>query len=96
MKVHIQVWSDNHGKDETFGTKPNQPRSIYKEIVEIEYGANLLGVVIDSLRKNLMKKSPNEPITILARNDFGEQSGLEEVRLEIANQIFVCQAVVCL
>ena len=94
MKVHIQVWSDNHGKDETFGTKPNQPHSIYKENVEVVDGANLLGMVIDSLRRNLMKKSPNELITILARNDFGDLNGLEEVRLEIANQIFVCRATV--
>ena len=50
MDVLIQVWSDNHGHDETFGTQPNKHHYVYDDTVQVESGSNLLAVIAESIR----------------------------------------------
>ena len=52
MTVSVKVWSDNHGHDEIFGTKPNVPHDAYKEEIVVENGMDLMSVIIASFRKN--------------------------------------------
>ena len=55
MDVLIQVWSDNHGHDETFGTQPNKHHYVYDDTVQVESGSNLLAVIAESIRNTLIK-----------------------------------------
>lgn len=93
MNVQIQVWSDNHGHDETFGTKPNKPHYIYDETIALPGSSNLLAVIVSGLRHTILARSPEEPIYLMGKNSY---SGLEEVRVRIANSEYCCRAVVTL
>ena len=92
MDVLIQVWSDNHGHDETFGTRPNKPHYVYDDTVQVEPGSNLLAVIAESIRNTLIRNQA-EPIYVMWKNSF---SGMEEVRVRIANSEYCCRAVVTL
>lgn len=90
MNVQIQVWSDNHGHDETFGTKPNEPHYVYNKTVCVKSGDNLLAVIAESIRNTIIRNQ-SEPIYVMWENNY---SGLEEVRVRIANSEYCCRAVV--
>ena len=90
MNVLIQVWSDNHGHDETFGTKPNMPHYVYNDTVHVEPDSNLLAVMAESIRNTFVG---TEPIYVMWQNSY---SGIEEVRVRIANSEYCCRAVVIL
>lgn len=92
MNVLIQVWSDNHGHDETFGTRPNKPHYVYDDTVQVESGSNLLAVIAERIRNTLIRNQA-EPIYVMWKNSF---SGMEEVRVRIANSEYCCRAVVTL
>ena len=91
MKVLIKVWSDNHGHAETFETRPNEPHFVYDEIVDVPHGSDLTAVIESSLRNNIMTRSPDEPIYVIAKNI---RPNLEEVRVHIANSEYCCSAAV--
>ena len=93
MKVLIQVWSDNHGHDETFGTKPNETHFVYNETVDAPQGSNLFAVIVSSLRQTILAKSLNEPIRLMWEKPY---SNFEEVRVRIANSEYLCRAVITL
>ena len=86
----IQVWSDNHGHDETFGTQPNKLHYVYDKTVQVEPDSNLLAVIAENLRSTFVG---TEPIYVIWENSY---SGLEEVRVRIANNEYLCRAVVTL
>ena len=86
----IQVWSDNHGHDETFGTKPNEPHYVYDDTVQVKSGDNLLAVIAENLRSTFVG---TEPIYVMWQKSY---SGIEEVRVRIANNEYLCRAVVTL
>ena len=92
MNVLIQVWSDNHGHDETFGTRPNEPHYVYNNTVQVEVGTNLLAVIAENIRSTIIRNQ-TEPIHVMWQNSY---SGLEEVRVRIANSEYCCRAVVTL
>ena len=92
MNVLIQVWSDNHGHDETFGTKPNAPHYVYDDTVQVKSGGNLLAVIAESIRSAIIRNQ-SEPIYVMWKNSY---SGLEEVRVRIADSEYCCRAVVTL
>ena len=92
MNVLIQVWSDNHGHDETLGTQPNKHHYVYDDTVQVESGSNLLAVIAESIRNTLIRNQA-EPIYVMWKNSF---SGMEEVRVRIANSEYCCRAVVTL
>lgn len=93
MNVSIQVWSDNHGHDETFGTKPNEPHYIYNQTLNVSNNSNLFAVIIESLKETILTQTPTEPIYVMWENSC---SNLEEVRIRIANSEYLCRAVVTL
>ncbi len=93
MTVILRIWSDNHDKDEMFGTKPNKPNLVKSEEISIEKGVDLLNVLIQWFRKTLAI-DPKEEIRIMARNSYRPSQGIEEVRLWVAENEYVCQAVV--
>lgn len=90
MNVLIQVWSDNHGHDETFGTQPNKPHYVYDDTVQVEPGSNLLAVIAENIRSTFVGA---EPIYVMWQDSYSE---LEEVRVRIANSEYYCRAVVTL
>lgn len=92
MDVLIQVWSDNHGHDETFGTKPNELHYVYNDTVQVKSGDNLLGVIAENIRKAIIGNQ-SEPIYVMWENSY---SGLEEIRVRIANNEYLCRAVLTL
>lgn len=92
IKVLVQVWSDNHGHDETFGTQPNRPHYIYDNTLQCPSTSNLLAI----LANNVMRKfnvDQTEPIHVIGVNSY---SGMEELRIRIANSEYCCRAVVTL
>lgn len=94
MKVQIRVWSDNHGKDETFDTRPNGPHYLYGDEKNLEEGADLLNAIMASLHEKFLKDRPDEPVYLLYRNSFVLGSGIEEVRVKIAEEAYVCSAII--
>lgn len=93
MTINLKIWSDNHGKDETFGTKPNESHIVKEDVIQVGNGSNLLNVLLQWFRKTLAI-SPKEEIRIMARNSYAPAQGIEEVRLWVAENEYVCQAVV--
>ena len=92
-KVTIQVWSDNHGHDEMFGTTPNKPHYLYDDTVEVDDSVNDLEVAIqDNIRKKLMKDCEDLPIRVIAKNSFSQCKDIAEIRLRIANSEYVGKA----
>ena len=86
MKVKVEIWCDNHGKDETFGTKPNEPHFITEKV---ENGDDVFKTVIIVIRRTLKLKD-NEPIHIQGYGEDGR--GNLVVRMKIAESEFVCSA----
>ena len=92
MDVLIQVWSDNNGHDGTFGTKPNEPHYVYNDTVQVKSEDNLLAVIAENIRTTIIRNQ-SEPIYVMWKNSY---SGLEDIRVRIANNEYLCRAVVTL
>ena len=93
MTINLKIWSDNHGKDETFGTKPNEPHTVMEDVIQVKNGSDLLNALLQWFRKTLAI-DPKEEIRIMARNSYAPSQGIEQVRLWVAENEYVCQAVV--
>ena len=91
VKVLVQVWSDNHGHDENFGTKPNKPHYVCDKTIEVPQDANLLAAIASCLQQTILARNPNEQIHVMWEKLYPK---LEEVRVRIANSEYLCRAVV--
>jgi hypothetical protein len=65
---------------------------VYDDTVQVEPGSNLLAVIAESIRNTLIRNQ-TEPIYVMWENSF---SGMEEVRVRIADSEYCCRAVVTL
>lgn len=91
MQIEVEIWSDNHGKDETFGTKPNEPHKVCLVVVN---GDDLIEAVLRAVRSVLLSSTPCEKIHVIGGGN--DVLGREVLRMRIAESEFVCAAKVVL
>lgn len=91
MKIEVEIWSDNHGKDETFGTKPNEPHKICWTLA---IGDNVIDATLQAVRTILLPKNPDLPIHVIGSGK--DAWGHAVLRIKIAESEFVCGAKIVL
>jgi len=87
MQIEVEIWSDNHSKDELFGTKPNQPHRICKALT---IGGDLIEATFQAVRSILLPDNPDERINVVGSGK--DPLGRSVLRMRIAESEFVCAA----
>ena len=87
MSILVNVWSDNKGKDETFGSDPNRPHFVYTGKVE---GQDLVAAILQSVYETIIPKDCHETIRVIGSGP--KMKGYQTIRLRIAENEYVCSA----